>query len=75
MEPSNISNTCTENILQYAVITLHFVLFKGSPIRDPGSVEIYQCNNGASDELPHTDVSNCTIMDDQFKTLIEHGDW
>lgn len=47
----------------------------GSPIRDPGSVEIYQCNNGASDELPHTDVSNCTIMDDQFKTLIEHGDW
>lgn len=47
----------------------------GSPIRDSGSFKIYQCNNGATDLSPHEDVSNCSIYDNQFKTLIEHGDW
>lgn len=50
-------------------------LFLGSPIRDPGSYKEYPCNNGASKNTPHAEVSNCSIYDDQFKTLIEHGDW
>ena len=47
----------------------------GSPIRDHGSFKVYQCNNGATELSPHEDVSNCSIYDNQFKTLIEHGDW
>ena len=49
--------------------------FVGSPIRDPGSLKVYRCNNGATDISPHEVVSNCSVYDAQFKTLIEHGDW
>ena len=49
-------------------------MITGSPIRDPGSFKTYLCDNGASDETPH-EVSNCTVYDDQFRTLIEHADW
>lgn len=46
----------------------------GSPIRDIGVFTTHQCPQ-LSSRSPETDMSNCTINDDQFTTSIEHGDW
>lgn len=43
-------------------------------MRDPGVFTTYDCPH-LSDTEPEPDTSNCTIYDDQFRTLIEHGDW
>ena len=71
-----ISDSCIA--LYNCIFCRHYpimALLTGSPIRDPGSFKTYDCNNGATDESPQMGVSNCTINDDQFRTLIEHGDW
>lgn len=47
----------------------------GSPIRDPGSFKIYECESGFSRDNPEAELAICEIDDDQFRTLIEHGDW
>ncbi|XP_053393446.1 uncharacterized protein LOC123564849 [Mercenaria mercenaria] len=47
----------------------------GGIIRDPGSFRIYKCEEGFSKDRPETDLAKCEINDDQFRTLIEHGDW
>ena len=46
----------------------------GSRIRDSGGFTTYNCSH-LSDTEPEPERSICTIYDDQFRTLIEHGDW
>ncbi|XP_053381408.1 uncharacterized protein LOC128549125 isoform X2 [Mercenaria mercenaria] len=48
---------------------------KGGLIRDHGSFKQYKCENGFSNENPAKEIATCIIDDDQFATLIEHGDW
>ncbi|XP_053393448.1 uncharacterized protein LOC128555331 isoform X2 [Mercenaria mercenaria] len=49
----------------------------GGQIRDEGSFKIYDCKDtsGFSKDNPAEELAICEINDDQFRTLIEHGDW
>ncbi|XP_060601820.1 uncharacterized protein LOC132755046 [Ruditapes philippinarum] len=47
----------------------------GGIIRDEGSFKVYKCEGGFSKNNPAAELATCIIDDDQFKTLIEHGDW
>jgi hypothetical protein len=49
--------------------------FLGGLIRDEGSFKVYKCEGGFSKDHPAAELATCIIDDDQFKTLIEHGDW
>ncbi|KAH3716775.1 uncharacterized protein LOC127855045 [Dreissena polymorpha] len=44
-------------------------------VRDPGSFKEYPCQEGYSNDNPYVETALCVINDDQFVTLIEHGDW
>ncbi|XP_053393450.1 uncharacterized protein LOC123562440 isoform X2 [Mercenaria mercenaria] len=49
----------------------------GGRIRDTpdGSFKIYKCQSGFSRDNPEKELATCEINDEQFSTLIEHGDW
>ncbi|XP_060583179.1 uncharacterized protein LOC132739481 isoform X2 [Ruditapes philippinarum] len=47
----------------------------GGLIRDEGSFKVYKCEGGFSKDNPAAELATCVIDDEQFKTLIEHGDW
>ncbi|KAH3776014.1 hypothetical protein DPMN_177425 [Dreissena polymorpha] len=47
----------------------------GGPVRDYGSFKEYACQGGVTRDSPQEESATCVIDDDQFLTLIEHGDW
>ncbi|XP_052247390.1 uncharacterized protein LOC127855675 [Dreissena polymorpha] len=47
----------------------------GGIIRDYGYFKEYPCKEGYNRENPYEESAKCVINDDQFVTLIEHGDW
>ncbi|KAL4222693.1 hypothetical protein ACF0H5_018734 [Mactra antiquata] len=46
----------------------------GGPIRDEGTFKVYPCS-GVSKDFPVSGTATCEIVEERFKTLIEHGDW
>ncbi|KAH3716767.1 hypothetical protein DPMN_059496, partial [Dreissena polymorpha] len=47
----------------------------GGLVRDYGSFKEYPCKEGYNSDNPYEESAKCIINDDQFVTLIEHGDW
>ena len=66
---SHITIYCKKHYFQIIPLT------PGGLIRDPGVNNTYICNSGFTKDNPATELATCEINDDQFRTLIEHGDW